>query len=182
MDTETKINIVIILIVFLIIFFICFWVCLLIFQLLKFLRNKLKLENKYLSNKSLKYYLLICSFIFSIYQSYTAVYPNDSFYYKEFEYVTNQKIPNSAKIINKKSSYPDFHGDYFSKSEIKLSEQDFNMLLEKLQNDKTLIETKPYKKNELRVFERKIKGESDRFLFIHFLNDNKTILVNVDFT
>ena len=112
MDTETKINIVIILILFLMIIFICFLVSLFIFQLLKY---KLKLENKYLANKSFKYYLLICSLIFSIYQSYTAVYPNDSFYFKEFEYVTNQKIPNSAKIVSKKSSYPDFHGDYFSR-------------------------------------------------------------------
>ena len=102
MDTETKINIVIILILFLMIIFICFLVSLFIFQLLKY---KLKLENKYLANKSFKYYLLICSLIFSIYQSYTAVYPNDSFYFKEFEYVTNQKIPNSAKIVSKKKNY-----------------------------------------------------------------------------
>ena len=181
MNTETKINIVIIITLFFIIFFLCFLVSLLIFKILKYVRNKFDLNYKYLSKRLLKFYLLIFSILFSIYHSYTAVYPTDDFYFKEFEYVTNQKIPKSAKILSKESSYPDFHGDYYSKSKIELSEQDFNELIENLKTDKDMTQVKSFEKNEISIFERKIKGKSDRFLFIHFLNDNKTILINVDF-
>jgi hypothetical protein len=74
-------------------------------------------------------YLLLISSGFSLYQSYIAVYQNHNFYYEEFEYVTNREIPKSAKINFKDSSYPDMHGDYFSKSIIELSPQDYSNLL-----------------------------------------------------
>ncbi|TDX82778.1 hypothetical protein B0I22_2806 [Epilithonimonas xixisoli] len=124
-------------------------------------------------------YLFISSALLSFYFSYTAVYPPKSFYYNEFEYVTKQKIPKSAEIKFKSSSYPDFHGDYFSKSIIELSLSDYSKLLKELQNDNALKESI---ENGNKVFERKIIGEEDRHLFIHFLKDRKTIVVNVDFT
>jgi len=127
-------------------------------------------------------YIFAISIIVAFYLSYTAVYPPNSFYYDEFEYVTNRKIPESAKIKFKSSSYPDFHGDYSSKSIIEISQPDYNKLLKELQNDKTIKESIENDSKVLKVFERRIIGEEDRYLFIRFLKDRKTIVVNVDFT
>jgi len=182
MDTELKYNIIIITFLFFFILTISTLFLAIVYFLLKFLKNKLKLNSKFLSKKYLIPFISIFLIIFSLYQSITAVYPNDSFYFDEFKYVTKREIPKSAKIKFKESSYPDFHGDYSSKSIIELSERDFNQLLKELENDKSLNEAEHFKENVLKVFERKIKGESDRFLFIYFLKDRKTIIVRVDFT
>ena len=181
MGNLTEYQIVIITLLFIFIFWIFAIISVIPFLVLKYLRKRYKLKEKYFSNWKLALYLFIITVSMAFYESYTAVFPNDSFYYEEFEYVTNRKIPGS-EIKFKDSDYPDFHGDYSSKSIIELSQADFDKLLKDLQNDKTLIESKNDDKNILKVFERKIIGEEDRYLFIRFKKDGKTIVVNVDFT
>lgn len=182
MNNETESNILIISLLFFLILFICGLASLISYYFIIFLRDKLKWKWKYLSNKYLVIILTFSSISFSFYEAYIAVYPNDNFYFQEFEYVTNKKIPNSGKIILKESSYPDIHGDYFSKSIIELSEEDFMILIEKIENDKSMIQSDNDQINDFKVFERKIKGEEDRSLFIRFLNDHKRIVINVNFT
>lgn len=173
---------VVIILLFIFLFLIFSIVSIIPFFILKYIRKRYNLKEKYFSNSKIVLYLSIITTSFAFYESYTAVFPNDSFYYDEFEYVTNRKIPESAEIKFKDSSYPDFHGDYFSKSIIELSSKDYDKLLKKLQDDKTLIESTENNDGILKVFERKIPNEDDRYLFIRFLKDRKTIIVNVDFT
>lgn len=182
MENFNEYNIVIISLLFIFLLLIFSIISIIPFFILKYLRRKYNLKDKYFSNAKLGLYIFIICSSFAFYESYIAVYPTDSFYYDEFEYVTNQKIPESAEIKFKDSSYPDFHGDYFSKSIIELSPTDFNRLLKELQNDKTFIESKNDDKSILKIFERKIPNKSDIHLFIHFLKDRRTIVVNVDFT
>ena len=73
--------------------------------------------------------------IFLIYSAITAVWPPDSFYIDEFEYRSGLTLPSSASVIDKDSSYPDFHGDYFSKAVIQLDAKDFDTLKAKLAVD-----------------------------------------------
>lgn len=183
MEIETKINIVIIVILFLVLSLVFGIITAILFRIFKYFSRKFNWKLIDFSNKNTFRYLLIVSSIFSLYQAYKAVYPTDSFYYDEFEYVTNREIPKSAKIKFKASSYPGMQGDYFSKSIIELSPQDYSKLLFELENDKSLKGEKGIcDQQECKIFERKITGESDRFLFIKFLKDKKTIVVNVDFT
>ncbi len=177
---EYQIAIIVLLFIFL--FLIFSIVSIIPFFILKHIRKRYNLKEKYFSNYKIVLYILITTISFAFYESYTAVIPNDSFYYNEFEYITNRKIPKSAEIKFKDSSYPDFHGDYFSKSIIELSPKDYAKLLEELQNGKILIETNENDKKILKTFERKIPNKSGKYLFIHFLKDGKTIILNVDFT
>lgn len=183
MEIETKIKIIIIGILFLILSLVFGIITAILFRIFKYFSNRFNWTFIDFTNKNIFPYLLIISSIFSLSQAYTAVYPNDSFYYDEFEYVTNRAIPKSAKIKFKNSSYPGIQGDYFSKSIIELSPQDYIKLLLELKNDKSLrLEKGICDQQECIMFERKIAGESDRFLIIKFLKDKKTVVVNIDFT
>jgi len=61
---------------------------------------------------------------------YSAVYPPDCFYEKEFKKVTGIDFPRSGKVVLKDASYPDQHGDYSSCALIDLSAEDYNSLLQ----------------------------------------------------
>ena len=155
-------------------------------------RGKLTLVR---SRQINKIYILIL-LLFTIYQTYNAFFPSESFYKDEFENVTLRKIPESAEIVFKKSSYPDFHGDYASSSQIKLSKEDYNKLLNELNSDNQFtkngqiisFEEFDYtlnNKDENNIsasFIRSIKGEEDCYLYIGFYNDNQTIFVNKSIT
>jgi hypothetical protein len=153
---------------------------------------------RWLRNKRIKYVgiiLLIIAPLWTIYEVYTAIYPRDSFYYSEFKEVTLREIPKSAVIIRKDASYPDFHGDYCSASLITLSTSDYNSLLNDLTKDKKITSNKTgeicgsdeldkvmvgYKKEQIQhSFMRAISGEEDHYLYIGFLDDNKTIVISV---
>ncbi|MFP5437763.1 MAG: hypothetical protein ACLGH8_08270 [Bacteroidia bacterium] len=82
------------------------------------------------------YIAVLCLAILGI--SYSGVFPDESFYADEFKDVTLRELPESAEFVSKWSEYPDFHGEYASQSEIKLSKADFTKLLMELQNDKRL--------------------------------------------
>lgn len=182
MDVETKVEIIIIVVLFCVISVVFGIAGVIFYYLANFFIRKLKLTSRYLNKKNLALIISAAVFLSAFYFSYTAVYPTDDFYYEEFEYVTLEKIPPSAKIISKDSSYPDLHGDYFSKSTIQLSRDDFQKLLNKLNSEKKLNKQPVQTKNEIAIFQRNIEGESDRFLFITFLADRKTIEVWVEFT
>jgi len=146
-------------------------------------------KKKYL--KVIGISLLIIAPIWTFYEIYTAIYPTDSFYFKEFKDVTLREIPSSAKIIKKTASYPDFHGDYASVSLIRLSQKDYNSLLTELNNDNRIIKNGELivssefdevmgnlkTNNILYSFSRKIPNEEDHYLYIGFLNDKITIIV-----
>lgn len=83
------------------------------------------------------------------YETYTAIYPTDNFYFAEFKSVTLMNIPKSAKIIKKDASYPDFHGDYCSASLIKLSQQEYTDLLDQISKNKQLKKEKMRGSEEL---------------------------------
>lgn len=148
-----------------------------IYYIFKYLRDKFKWNNKFLQNKYLILYLSIFSIGLSVYETYRAFYPADSFYFKEFEHVTNQKIPDSAEIKFKDSCYPDIHGEYFSKSVVELSKNEFNKLFTELKNNKDLVESKTT--DYLGVFDNKEKSKEGIFR-ITFYKDRRTIEVYVD--
>jgi len=135
----------------------------------------------------------IVLFLFSAYQTFDAFFPSESFYKQEFKTVTLREIPKSAEFIEKTSSYPDFHGDYCSSSQIKLSKADYQKLLIELQNDKRITKngeqigfeefnkTLGNKKQSkfIHEFTRKIKDEEDHYLYIAFYDDKETVFVNI---
>jgi len=140
---------------------------------------------------NITYVLLL--FLLALYSTYDAFFPSESFYIDEYKKVTLRDIPASAKFISTHSSYPDFHGDYCSSSQIKLSEKDYAELLNGLNNDTRIGEDMQIKgfvefnetlqeKNEdkiIKSFVREIPGEEDHYLYIGFYNDNQTIFVNI---
>jgi len=127
------------------------------------------------------------------YFTYDSLFPSESFYEEEFKTVTLREIPESGEFIEKSASYPDFHGNYCSSSQIKLSNSDYKKLLEGLSNDKRIAEEKEItyfaefsntlkgkKTNSItRKFTRKIEGKENYHLTILFYNDNQTVFVNI---
>ena len=101
----------------------------------------------------------------------------------------------SAAVIKKDASYPDFHGDYCSASLITVSTDDYSSLLNELTNDKRITKSKlgetigsseldkvmgNFKIEQIMYsFTRSIAGKEDHYLYIGFLDDKKTIVVNV---
>ena len=67
--------------------------------------------------------------IWTVYSSYTAFYPTDSFYEDEFEYNIGLDFPTSGDILTKDASYPDLHGDYSATVLFKTDKNDFNKIL-----------------------------------------------------
>ena len=77
--------------------------------------------------------------LISVYFTFDVFFPGRSFYEDEFKNVTLRNVPKSAKFIEKTASYPDIHGHYCSSSQIRLSKDDYNKLLNDLTNDKHMI-------------------------------------------
>ena len=125
--------------------------------------------------------------IWTVYSSYTAFYPTDSFYEDEFEYNTGLDFPTSGDILTKDASYPDLHGDYSATALFKTDKNDFNKILATIQNDnKFQLDTIPFKFN-LANFDTTIKETSftkcytlnrqDRnLIFTISFNDNDNII------
>ncbi len=121
-------------------------------------------------------------FIFSAYAAHDAVFPPESFYKSEFEHVTLRKIPESSKFISKESSYPDFHGDYYSNSKIQLPSEDYLKLLNEIRLDNRMKEIKNSSQTNKIIFQRLIENENDKYLLIEFDNDTQLISVSVSVT
>lgn len=129
------------------------------------------------------------------YLTYDAFYPDDSYYFGEFKEVTLRDRPQSAEIVRKSASYPDLHGDYCSSALMKLSADEYRELFNDLSKDNRLKEgdlmesrqfeysMKGRKTEEIRRgFKRSIKGQEDHHLFIGFLDDEESIVVNICYT
>ncbi|MES2485265.1 MAG: hypothetical protein V4581_04860 [Bacteroidota bacterium] len=124
---------------------------------------------------------------------YRAAFPGDDFFASEFKDVTLRDLPDSAKIVDSEATYPDFHGDYQSKSTIKLSSSDFNRLKNELMADSRIskpgenkypdefiyIPRQAIHKDAEMYFFRQEPGESDWHLTIEFSRDGKTVYVYV---
>jgi hypothetical protein len=157
---------------------------------MKLLRNGslLKPRSKLINNTYI--FTLV---IISAYLTYDAFFPSKGFYEGEFKTVTLRDIPKSAEFIVKTASYPDFHGEYCSSSQIKLSKADCGKLLSELQSDKRFMKSGQVigsaefdkslgNKNSKKIllnFLRPIAGEEDYCLSISFYDDNKTVFVSI---
>jgi len=144
---------------------------------------------KWLAKKGYKWLgiaIILSSMALLFFSIYTAIYPLDSFYFDDFKKVTSTEIPKSATIIEKTASYPDFHGKYVSCSLIKISKQDYLLLLKRLRNNKNLIENLNVIYSEEFDFVMKneniknIKfsfGQQNHTSYIGFFADQKTVVV-----
>lgn len=118
--------------------------------------------------------------------TYIGLFPDDAFYAHEFKKVTLQELPPSAEFISKSATYPDFHGEYLSQSEIKLSKSDYSLLLWKLYRDdhftrvleRESFGSKDINKNIIYHFIRNTDNEGSH-LYIGFKNDKQTLYVDV---
>lgn len=154
-----------------------------------YLKKKKWLNQK--RNRIINYSYLFLLFVIPAYITYNAFYPVKEFYIEEFKSVTHLDFPNSGKFVYKKASYPDFQGDYFSSSQIKLSQNDYKELYKKISLDSNMVKTEIISrfkefddiknKSELEIingFTRKT-AENDLHCYIGFCNDSQTIFVNV---
>lgn len=159
------------------------------------IRNRLIRKNKLTSETSKlinRIYILIL-FLFSAYTTFDAFFPSEGFYEDEFKTVTLREIPESAEFISKTASYPYFHGDYCSSSQIRLSKEEYQKLLRELKSDgrmkykrelvgsqefEDVLGNKTYDKITV-SFTRQVKGEEDRYYSISFYDDQQTIFVNI---
>ena len=138
-----------------------------------------------LIRKRLKISFFLFALLFASYQTFRAFYPSDSFFFNEFKEVTLREPPESSKIIKKNASYPDFHGDYSSSCQIKLSKKDYQYLLFQISKDTRFAKEDYY---NLIIINKKLKcsylrykaGKSDHRLQIIFMDDLETIIVNID--
>ncbi len=131
-----------------------------------------------------KYSAITLTILFASYQTFTAFFPTDSFYFDEFREVTLREPPPTAKIIYKDSTYPDFHGDYSSKSVIRLSKNDYLNLFNEIIKDRRFTKEPRFKYliNNKKVnlgFSRQIEDKEDHYLNIIFLDDLESIVIQV---
>ncbi len=78
---------------------------------------------------------ILVVFLVSVWSTYTAFYPRDKYYKKEFELQTGILIPKSGKILTKGASFPDMHGDYEANAIIKLDKNDFERIYTKVKSN-----------------------------------------------
>lgn len=137
--------------------------------------------------RSTKIIFVTLTICYSLFETYTAFYPLDSFYFSEFERVT-QRVPKPTyNIISKTSDYPDFHGDYSSSCLITMTNEDYIELFNQILKDKRFerVDYLNYKIKGLKTtmaFRRPEYGENDENYVIIFLSDRRTIEINVDIT
>jgi hypothetical protein len=121
-----------------------------------------------------------------VYFIYTAFYPLDEFYEEDFTEVTTLPFPKSGKIMAKSPSYPDQFGDYSSCSLIELNEKEFENLISTLPVKGFSESKERWGSDELFYIEKRIgdkkylkrveRMQNDKYLFIGFLDDRKTII------
>lgn len=64
----------------------------------------------------------------AVFHIITAIWPLDSFYLNEYSFHSGLNPLESAIVLDKHATYPDFHGDYYSEALIQLQEKDFQKL------------------------------------------------------
>jgi len=70
---------------------------------------------------------------FLSYGVFLAIWPDDSFFLKDFERATNVRLPADTKVLGKTASYPDIQGDYWSEAVLRLAPEQFEALLLEMQ-------------------------------------------------
>ncbi|MAO32841.1 MAG: hypothetical protein CL824_04975 [Crocinitomicaceae bacterium] len=75
--------------------------------------------------------LLIPLLIFSFF-IYKGFYPSENFYREEFKDATGLELPKSVKFISKTATYPDFQGEYQSRSIINVGKEFYKHLYKQL--------------------------------------------------
>ena len=118
---------------------------------------------------------------------YDAFYPSSEFYETDFKEVTGIELPKNSDFEYKTAGYPDTHGDYTSVSIIEVGTEFYK----KLQIDLTengfvengerigCIEMDNAKRNMngLKIEREFSKENGDKFYYVAFLSDKKTVLV-----
>jgi hypothetical protein len=130
--------------------------------------------------------LIVSYFIF------TAVYPNDDFYEEEFTRITSLSYPEDAEIINKDATYPDQFGDYASCARIEVQPATYDLIEAQVRSDSRFspasdslrimtsasdnveykLKSATYKTQFTRV-----NSKNGAYMFIGFLTDHKTIII-----
>ena len=121
------------------------------------------------------------------YLVYAALYPPSEFYKTDFKEVTGIELPLNSKFEYKTAGYPDQHGDYTSVSIIEVG-IDFYKILQSNLTEHGLSESEKrvggrqmdnavQKMNELKISREFSKENGDKFYYVAFLSDKKTILV-----
>ncbi len=122
------------------------------------------------------------------YLIYDAIYPSAEFYKMDFKEVANMDFPKSGKIKYKTASYPDHFGDYSSSFLTEFEQADLTKLEHQLKNNGFVEKENKMSSNELDFIERK-KGrngyskqyvqeqENDRYYFVGFLDDKKSVII-----
>lgn len=118
---------------------------------------------------------------------FDAFYPSADFYKVDFKEVTGTELPKNYKFEFKTAGYPDQHGDYTSVSIIYVGAGFYNRLQSYLtknglsENGEKMgcIEMNKAKQklNGLKIEREFSKEEQDRFYYVAFLSDKKTVLV-----
>lgn len=148
-----------------------------------------RLVKKKFGKKPALISLMVIPLILSYY-IYFAIYPNDNFYRGEFRKIVGLKLPESAEILRKDASYHDLHGDYCSSALIMLSEAEYQSILNFVKNDGKfngnymMMGSVQYNKvlgdlseNDM-VYEASYIEKEDRYNFIGFFKDGKTIIIH----
>ncbi len=121
---------------------------------------------------------------------YSAFYPTDGICMDRYERYSSLKFPRSGKILEKEASMiNDIKGSFTDCYLVRMSPKDYNQSLDKLRasgkfayNDSFLVYTPQYKKVESRAggtFAYMFSDGSKAYTFLGFLNDGKTILINI---
>ena len=144
-----------------------------------------KFKNKRINSK---WKILAFLPIFIVgYLIYDAFYPSSEFYATDFKEITGIELPITSEFNYKTSSYPDQHGDYNSVSIIEIGTEFYKNLQTRLienglsENGISLgcseLENAKKELNGLKI-EREFSSEfNDKYYYVAFLSDKKTILV-----
>jgi len=118
---------------------------------------------------------------------YDAFYPSSEFYKEDFKEVTGIELPKNSEFEYKTAGYPDTHGDYSSVSIIEIGAEFYKKLQLDLpkngltENGQTIgcteMDNAKQNMNGLKIEREFSKENEDKFYYVAFLSDKKTILV-----
>ncbi|SDY11738.1 hypothetical protein SAMN05444411_1292 [Lutibacter oricola] len=119
---------------------------------------------------------------------YDSIYPSSDFYKVDFKEVTNMEFPVSGQIKYKSASFPDHFGDYSSSFLAEFENNDLDRIENQLKEYGFEKRENKVGCNELDYIERKKdrmeysrqyvkEPENDRYYFVGFLNDHKSVIV-----
>jgi len=118
---------------------------------------------------------------------YDAFYPSTEFYKEDFKEVTGTELPKNSEFEYKTAGYPDTHGDYTSVSIVEIGTEFYKKLQSDLtkngltENGLTIgcteMDNAKRKLNGLKIEREFSKENGDKFYYVAFLSDKKTVLV-----